>query len=898
MTMSLASGSRLGPYEVVSPIGAGGMGEVYRARDTKLGRDVALKVLPDSLAPDPERLARFEREAHLLAALNHPSIAHIHGFEDSTGTAALVMELVDGPTLADRIAQGPMPLEEAVPIAKQIAEALEAAHEQGIIHRDLKPANIKVRPDGAVKVLDFGLAKAFDPPFSSGAGATMSPTLSIHATQAGIILGTAAYMSPEQARGKSVDKRADIWAFGCVLYEMLTGHRAFDGDDISTTLAAVLKTQPEWSALPSATPNSLRRLLSRCLQKDPKARLRDIGEARIAIDDVLSGAEEESASTVRRAPWWRRVAIPAATLTVGSLVTGAVVWNAMRSTAARPRVSRFAITLPSTAQLSLNGVSRDVALTPDGSRLVYVGANDSTLFVRPLDQLEATPLVRSVSIRYPFVSPNGQWVGFFDELMLKKVALTGGPSVLVTRLDSAGRGATWAPDGTIIFATLAGLQRVSADGGAPVVLTRPDRALGEANHWWPELLPDGQAVLYTVTATTGGLDAASIAVLDLRSGRQTILLRAGSHAQYAPSGHLVYAAAGTLRAVGFDARGLSLVGTPIPVVPQVLTTTAGAVEAELAREGTLVYVAGDAGSSGRTLVWVDRQGHETPLAAPPRSYAVPRVSPDGTRVAVMASEQSGVDIWLWDLARPTLTRVTTEAANLSPVWALDGRRVVFSSNRAGGQNLFRLAADGTGGVERLTESPNSQNPSAFSPDGTRLVFTERFPKTGDDVMVLALDGPHQVLPLVQTPFDERNGIVSPDGRWLAYEANDTGRFEIYIRPFPDTTRGHWLASTNGGTQPLWARNGRELFYFAPDGALMRVAASGGPAWRAGAPTKLFEGRYVVRTGSLPQRTYDIAADGQRFLMMKAPGSDATNAPPQLIVVQHFDEELKRLVPTK
>jgi serine/threonine-protein kinase len=353
-----------------------------------------------------------------------------------------------------------------------------------------------------------------------------------------------------------------------------------------------------------------------------------------------------------------------------------------------------------------------------------------------------------------------------------------------------------------------------------------------------------------------------------------------------------------LRAVGFDARRLNVAGTPVPVVPQALTTTAGAVEAELAREGTLVYVAGDAGSSGRTLVWVDRQGGETPLAAPPRSYAAPRVSPDGTQVAVMASDQSGADIWLWDLARQTLRRVTTEAANRSPVWTPDGRRMVITSSRAGAQNLFSLAADGTAVVEPLTKSPNSQDASAVSPDGTRLVFTERFPKTGDDVMVLALDGPHRVFPLVQTPFDERNGIVSPDGRWLAYEANDTGRFEIYIRPFPDTTRGPWLASTSGGTQPLWARNGRELFYLALDGALMRVAVPDGPAWMANAPTNLFKGRYVVRTGSSTQRTYDVAADGQRFLMMKAPGSDATDAPPQLIIVQHFDEELKRLVPTK
>jgi len=899
----MISGARLGPYDILSPLGAGGMGEVYRAHDTKLGRDVALKVLPDSLAHDAERLARFEREAQLLAALNHPNIAQIYGVEESASTPALVMELVTGPTLADRIAQGPIPLDEALPIAKQIAEALEAAHEQGIIHRDLKPANIKVRNDGTVKVLDFGLAKAFEPPAASSAGATMSPTLSVHATQAGIILGTAAYMAPEQARGKTVDRRADIWAFGCVLYEMVTGRRAFQGEDISTTLAAVLRADPEWSALPSATPNSLRRLLSRCLKKDPKARLRDIGEARIAIDDVLSGAEEVSApTTVHRAPWWRRVAIPAATLLVGSLATLVIVWFVGRSTGARPRVSRLHITPESTAALTIEGISRDIAITPDGSRVVYVGANGTTLFVRPFDQLVATPLVQSGAPRDPFVSPDGQWVGFFDgTFVLKKVPITGGPAVLVARFNSTERGATWASDGTIIFATSAlrsGLQRVSADGGEPSMLTRPDPTRGEANHSWPERLP-GQAVLYTVTATTGGLDAASVAVLDLRSGRSTILLRGGSDAQYLPSGHLVYAAAGTLRAIGFDLPRLSVVGSSTPVVPQVLTSTVGAVDAVLARDGTLVYVTGAAGSGLRTLVWVDRQGRETPLTAPPRAYLYPRISPDGTRVAVTAFDQKA-DIWLWDLARATLTRVTSGASqNAMPIWMPDGRRLIFGSTRGGTKfNMYRQSADGIGSVERLSESADRQFASAVSPDGSQVVFTQESPTTGEDVMALRLDGTHQVLPLVQTPFDERNGIVSPDGSWLAYEANDSGVFEIYVRPFPDVNRGHWLVSTNGGTQPLWARGGQELFYFARDGALMAITVAGGSAWKPGAPTKILEGHYVVSASGTLHRHYDTVADGQRFLMMKAAAGDATAAQPQIVVVEHFDEELKRLVPTK
>jgi eukaryotic-like serine/threonine-protein kinase len=902
--MTLSAGTRLGPYEILSLVGSGGMGEVYRARDPKLKRDVAIKVLPDSLAQDPERLARFEREAHLLAALNHPHIAHIHGIEDSSGEPALVMELVEGPTLADRMAQGPISLDEALPIARQIADALEAAHEQGIVHRDLKPANIKVRDDGTVKVLDFGLAKAFDPGASSPAGAMNSPTLSIHATQAGTILGTAAYMAPEQARGRSVDRRADIWAFGCVLYEMLTGRRPFDGDDVSITLAAVLKADPDWQALPLVTPAAVRRLLTRCLRKDPKDRLQAIGDARIEIGELLSGVMEPVAMTpIVDAPWWRRVAIPAATALAMSLATAAIVWFAVQSTIARPRVSRFVIAPTTGAAFSINVTGRDVAMTPDGSRLLYVGANGTTLFVRPLDQLEATPLVRGGALRDPFVSPDGQWVGFFDGLQtLKKVAITGGPAVLVTNeLVGLASGATWMADGTIIFADAAfGLKRVSADGGTPAVLTRPDPTRGEARHVWPERLPGGQAVLCTVTATTGGRDAASIAVLDLRSGRLTILLRGGTHAQYSPSGHLVYSAAGTLRAVAFDLSRLTVVGPSSLVVPQARTTAGGGVDAGLAADGTLVYVAGGSlNSLARTLVWVDRQGREKPTGAPPRSYFFPRVSPDGTRIAVQVATDQNINIWIWDLTGATLQRVTSEGADVTPEWTSDGRRVMFSSSLTGAFNLFSQAADGIGAFERLTESPSIHVASAVSPDGTRVILTERSsPTTGEDVMALRLDGTHQILPLVQTPFNERNGIVSPDGRWLAYEADDSGTFEIYVRPFPAVNSGRWQVSTSGGTQPLWSASGQELFYIAPDSALIRVAVATGSAWTVGAPTKLIEGRYVTNELGVFQRNYDVAADGQRFLMIKAPGGDATGVPPQIVVVQHFDEELKRVVPAK
>jgi len=902
--VALAPGTRLGAYEILSLIGSGGMGEVYRARDSRLNRDVAIKVLPADVAADHDRLVRFEREAQVLASLNHPNIAQIHGVDDSSGTPALVMELVEGPTLADRIAKGPIPLDEALPIAKQIAEALEAAHEQGIIHRDLKPANIKLRPDGTVKVLDFGLAKAFDP-VSLGGNATMSPTLSMHATQAGLILGTAAYMAPEQARGKAVDKRADIWAFGCVLFEMLTGRRAFDGDDISTTLAAVLKTDPDWCALPPGSPSSLRRLLGRCLRKDPKDRLQAIGDARVELGDLLSGVGESATGTpiAPAARPSRRLVIPAATLLVGSLVTGAVVWIGMRSTAARPRVSRLAITPPQATALSINGINREVAVTPDGSRLVYVGANATTLFVRPLDQLEPTPLARGAALRDPFVSPNNEWVGFFDgSTTLKKVAITGGPTIQVARLDApaAERGATWTSDGTIIFGTsTAGLQRVSADGGTPAVLTRLDRARGETAHLWPEPLSGGRAVLYTARAETGD----SIALLDLRSGRTTILFRGGSHAQYAPSGHLVYATAGTLRAVGFDLNRMITVGPSTLVVPQVVTSASGAVEAALAPDGTLAYVAGVGSDVGRTLIWVDRQGRETAIETPPRGYLNPRISPDGTRIAVAGRD----GLWVWDLSRTTLTRLNADAARPeSPQW-ISNSRLVFTAVRGGGRALFSQAADGTGSIEPLIEGPNAPVATGVSHDGSVLVLTgpKRGPDAmrgfGFDVLAMRLDGSRQVRPLVDTPSSEMNGMISPDGRWLTYQGNDSGTFQVYVRPYPAVNSGRWQVSTNGGSQPLWARNGQELFYLAPDGALMRVSVGNGLTWAPSAPTKVFERRYLLGSGSVggnPFRNYDVSADGQHFLMMKAGSGDAADTSQQIVVVQHFDEELKRLVPVK
>jgi serine/threonine-protein kinase len=879
------------------------------------------------------------REAKTLASLNHPNIAIIHGLEQAGDVHALVMELVEGEDLSQRIVRGAIPLDEALPIAKQIAEALEAAHAHGIIHRDLKPANIKVRADGTVKVLDFGLAKAMEPVGAMSASASMSPTITTPAmTQAGMILGTAAYMSPEQARGKVVDKRADIWTFGCVLYEMLTGRRAFDGEDVTEVLAFLITKEPDWNALPPATPTAIRALLKGCLEKKSRERVADISTALFVLKEHVSLAAPGGTTSVAplaRTPLWRRVAVVgAAALLVGALVSTTVTWVAMRpAEPVPPCVSRFTLAPSGAAALSVSSNFRDLAITPDGSRVIYVGNRGTQLFVRALDALEPVAVFTG-GPHGPFVSPDGHWIGFVDGASsLKKVALTGGPAVTLATVDGTPRGATWAPDDTIIFATpnaTTGLQRVAAAGGPVTVLTRPDCAQGEGRHLWPDVLPGGRAVLFTITALVGGPDAAQVAVLDLQTGTRKVLVRGGSHAHYVPStlgsreraeregGHLVYAAGGTLRAVPFDLAILEMRGTPVPVVPEVVTTANGGVYVVVGDDGTLAYVSGSGGAAApRTLVWVDRQGRETPIPAPPRTYAYPRLSPDGTRVAVEVRDQEW-DIWIVSLASTTLTRFSFgPATDRLPVWTPDGRRIVWSSERDGAANMYWQSADGSGSVERLLQSTNPQFSSALSPDGTRLVF--RQDTATRDLMVVAMDAaprqtdpgrgqpptPREAQPLLQTPFTETSAEISPDGRWIAYQSDESGQDEIYARPFPDVDAGRWQVSTRGGTKPLWARSGRELFYLVPadaGAAVMSAPIGRGPIFAAGTPTRVLEGPYFFGTsgvGDVGFRTYDVGPDGQRFLMIKeGGGAGQTAAPASLIVVLNWVEELKRLVPAK
>ena len=670
----------------------------------------------------------------MLASLNHPHIGAIYGFEVMDGTPALVLELVDGDTLAERIARGPIAISEALHVAHQIAEALEAAHENGIIHRDLKPANIKITAAGVVKVLDFGLAKAVVGETTSG-DQSQSPTLTVNGTRDGVILGTAAYMSPEQARGKPVDKRSDVWAFGCVLYEMLTGRSAFSGDTISDTIAAILGREPEWSSL--KTPASLRRVLQRCLDKDPRRRFHDIADVRIEIEDVMSGAAGTSADATTVNAWRQPVRLLGAVAAVVALVVvGALTWSLQKAgaTTAPPRISRMTIASSGTAALGIAD-DRSLAMTPDGTRVVYVGINNQ-LMVHALDRLDSTAIYTGAGpLNWVFVSPDGRWVGFAEGRSLRKVAITGGPAETIAQTNLR-IGATWAPDDSIIFAAsdeATGLRRVSANGGNVEVLTQPAQARGELYHLWPEMLPGGRAVLFTITATTGGLAADQVAILDLGTREYKVLVRGGSHAHYVPSGHLVYTAEGTLRAVPFDLARLEAGTMPVTVLPRLVTTRQGAGDFDVAADGTLAYVdaPGAAASAARTLVWVDRQGGEESLGAPPRPYIHPRVSPDGARLAVAIEDQE-FDIWVWDFTRRTLDRLTSDPApDFSPVWT-DRRHLAYFSGREGG-GVFWQPVDEAGGAERLSAGGP---PFGVTPDGGQVLFGT---VGNPDIMMVALE---------------------------------------------------------------------------------------------------------------------------------------------------------------
>jgi serine/threonine-protein kinase len=888
--MPIGPGSRVGPYEVTSLLGQGGMGRVWRARHLALKRDDALKVLPDAFAADPARMARFQREAEILASLSHPNIAQVHGLEQIDRSSALVLELIEGPTLAERIVAGPLTLDESLSIARQVAAALDAAHEQGIVHRDLKPANVKVRPDGTVKLLDFGLAKAFDAARLAGAP---PPTESLSedpalGTAPGIIVGTPNYMSPEQARGGTVDARADVWAFGCVLYEMLTGRRAFDGGSGSDTLAAVLTRDPEWTRLPATVPPQVHTLLRRCLVRDPRQRLKHISTALFALENADSPLTSTESTPART---WTRSWIVAMTLvaaTSAAVAAGAMWW--LRPQPGVPDVVQTIIP----ADTSISGTDVNFAFMPDG-RLVYVSSDTRRILVRPMNALEPVPILTTASwLRGIFPSPDGRWLAFFENAFtLEKVPAAGGPAARIVQTDGPSRGAAWGPDDAIVFATAnleTGLQRVPAAGGSATVLTRPDAAGGELDHVQPVWLPDGRGVLFTVL-TKGGVGGSRVAVLERGATTWRTLIEGGYGARYVSSGHLVYTGTSALWAVRFDLSRLAVEGAPVEVLANAPVSEVGVSDFDVAANGTLAFPRGGLDRSASTVpAWVDRSGRETPLPVTPGAFRHPRLSPDGRRLAVSLN----ADIFVWDVNRPwtTASRLTfSPGADWFPVWTPDGRRIVFGSWRGGRfSNLYIQNQDG-GEAERLTDSPDMQNPTSVAPDGSFVVFhsfTER-------LEALRLDGRgDRQVTLVETPLEERNGVVSPDGRWLAYESESPTRpgfIDVFVRPFPDTNRGMWQVTSSGGTYPAWSRDGRELFYLTYDGTMTAVPVeAAGDTWRNGEPVALFRGPYLYHGDGSIGRHYDVAPDGRRVLMLKT----TVESDPYFVVIQNWTGQLERL----
>jgi eukaryotic-like serine/threonine-protein kinase len=872
--MTFISGTKLGTYEIIGPLGAGGMGEVYRARDARLKREVAIKVLPDGFARDADRITRFQREAEALAALNHPHIAGIYDLAEIGDSRLLILELVEGETLADRIARGPLPIDETLDVAKQIAEALAAAHEKGIVHRDLKPANIKFTGDGSVKVLDFGLAKALT---NEGANTDLShsPTLSIVATNAGMILGTASYMSPEQARGRPVDRRTDIFAFGCVLYEMLTGKRAFDGEDIAEILGAVLKTQPDWSLLPPGTPPGIQKLLRRCLEKSANSRRADAADIRMDIEDALTERAIQPtpphASRHGLLPWASAVLVA-----LGVTVTLSVLY--FRAPAETPEI-RTDIVTPST----LDPIS--FAISPDAKRLVFVasGNGESRLWLRSLDAVTTQPLAGTEGAMYPFWSPDSRSIGFFAGGNLKRVDIGGGLPQPLTNVGGTPRGGAWSPEGEILFAPsgAVGLFRISASGGEAVaVITKLD-ALPTFFHGFPQFLAGGRQFLFYVY---GSANAQGIYLGSLDSPETKRLTAADAAGLLGPSGWLLFPRQGALMAQRFDRERGELSGDAVTVADSVGVDASGGAAFSISTLGPMSYRTG--GITGRQLTWFDRSGKTVgTMAAPDENNLISvELSPDGRRVAVDRTVLGNRDIWLIDAARTS--RFTFDAsADAFPIWSRDGSRVVFDSSRKGARDLYQKPSSGGGNEEIVLESSQNKTANDLSPDGRFLLYRNTASDGGSDLWVLPMGGDRKPYSFLTTSFDERTGEFSPDGRWVAYQSNESGRFDIYVRPFLGPG-GQWQVSTAGGIQPRWRPDGKELYYIAPDGKLMAASiALNGTALEPATPTTLFQTRiWGGGSNAANKQQYDVAPDG-RFLM-NVTTDDALSPPITLLQNWH------------
>ena len=910
--MSLAAGTRIGPYEVVAPLGAGGMGEVYRARDTKLNRDVALKILPELFAADPDRLARFRREAHVLASLNHTNIAAIYGLEDagpSTGSGqagirALVLELVDGLTLAERLVLGPIPVPEATAIASQIVGAIAAAHEQGVIHRDLKPANIKLRADGTVKVLDFGLAKALDEPGASSrssrssrsggsggsgrsGGLEAAPTIPLaQMTGRGVVLGTPAYMSPEQARGLPLDRRVDIWAFGCVFYEMLTGRSAFASDTVSDAIASILAREPDWLALPPSAA-ALAPLLRRCLEKDAARRLRDISDATLWLEDA--GARPAAVApleTSSRRGW----IAAAAALGVAAGVAVAAFLIPPRMRAVPAATTRFELAASSTNPFTAEPAGVNVAISPDGSRLVYTATRGGVteLVMRRLDQLQGTPIAGTEGGQAPFFSPDGEQIGFVTLDAIKRVPVAGGPAITICPADAGFRGAAWTPDGTIIFAKDAGvgLLSVPAGGGTPKTLIVPDPARGEDNFVQPAILPDGRALLYTVILRGG---QTRVEARTLGDAAAATVVEGGFGALYVPSGHVVFGQDDRLMAIRFDAATLRVSGSAVAIEEGAFNTPAeGVASIAIASDGTAVYVAGHNAGASRRLSWVDRTGGRTAYVVnqPVDGARNPRLSPDGRRLAVTLGRNGQGDVWIFDIAGGAQPlKLTFQGHNSFPVWSPDAKQIAFLSMANSSGHVFVLPSDGSvTKPERLTMGESAELPTAWSPDGAFVLFGG-----ATNVFVLQMNG-RKTQRWLSTPFHEFGARFSPDGRWVAYVSDQTGPLELWVRPFAGPG-APVRVSSGGGHDPVWSHDGKELFYHQGSKVFSARVALQGAGIRVDAPAMLFEGGFVHDDTDANIRFFDVAADG-RFLMIEPTDS---GKPASIVVAPHWDKPLRRLV---
>jgi protein kinase-like protein/WD40 repeat protein len=859
------------------------MGEVYRAHDTRLGRSVAIKILPKIFTADPDRLARFEREARVLASLNHPNIGAIYGIEeghdDGDPVRALVLELVEGDTLAERVLGGALPVAEAIRIAVQIADALDAAHEKGIVHRDLKPSNVKLTPNGIVKVLDFGLATTS---FNGDPDLTQSPTVTMDRTGTGVILGTVPYMSPEQTRGQNVDKRADIWAFGCVLFEMVTGKRAFDGATVSDTIARILERDVDWSALPADTPASVRRVLTRTLTKDLPRRVRDIGDVRLDLDEPSAPPSPTVADTTRASRSWRLVAAGlVAVLLIGAVVGELVSQQYFKPETPAQPVARLTIPLGPDESFA-----RAIAVSPDGAYVAYQAGppGNARTYLRSLADASARIVGETPTGGPSFFSPDSQWLGVFDSGKLKKISVHGGAATLLAEAP-APRGGTWAQNGSIVFSPAArtGLLWLPPTGGPPQVLTTPDERRGETSHRQPRFLPDAKIVIFTAEGDTYA--QRSLAAVSLETRQATMLSQGETlQVQYLPTGHLAYLEGNKIVVVPFDVRSLKTTGPTITVLE-------GVGGFGISSTGMLVYGAADAtatAANASSLVWVARDGTETRLPLPPQRYDHPRVSPDDRRIVFNMLNGTDRSLWVYDTARDATSRFTLESSNNWPVWSTDGTRILYASNRPGTQwDIFAKHADGSGTEEKIFGRPWTQIPRVVSPDGKRLVYTETDPNRGDTLWTMSLNDPADTRPLLDKTPGEETPTFSPDGRWIAYVTPESGRREVYVRSAAGMT-GKWQITSGGGSEPVWSPAGRELFYRVGN-KMMAVDVESSRSFRFGKPHVLFEGSYIFATTE--GQEYDVSHDARRFLMLK-PQEDVHRVVPLNVIVNWF-EDLKR-----